>query len=144
MQSPLPLQMAVSTATNDHRFGQFQGFSTLLQLVHVATDGGASQSLSSVYLPLSDCTYGRPIQRFPKCGHHHDFAELHGQSMWQARCSRRNVPRREQRLHGAKEGLHDDMEYEQIYLNESLKADPSARRRNEQHRLILQASLPGD
>jgi hypothetical protein len=79
MQLPLPLQMAVSTATSDHRFGQFQGFSTPPQLVHVVTDEVATQSLSNVYRPLSDCTYGRPKRRFPKYGRRHDFGELHGQ-----------------------------------------------------------------
>jgi hypothetical protein len=79
MQLPLPLQMAVSTATSDHRFGQFQGFSTPPQLVHVVTVEVATQSLSSVYRPLSDCTYGRPIRRFPKYERHHDFAVLRGQ-----------------------------------------------------------------
>jgi hypothetical protein len=56
-----------------------------------------------------------PKQHFPNYGHHHGYEESHGRLMWQAQNSKHIDHHREQRLHGVKVELSDDMEYEQIY-----------------------------
>jgi hypothetical protein len=107
--------MVLDTATICDLCDLFPEFSMLHQLVHVAKCAGASPSLLTAYLPLSDCTYGTQRQRFPSCGHRHDCAESRGRSKWQAQNSKRSDYCHGQKLHDVKVELHGDMEYEQIY-----------------------------
>jgi len=67
--------MAANTASSDHRFDLFQGFSTQLLLAPVVNGEASNQSLLDVYRPLSDCTYGRLKLHFPKYEHLHDYVE---------------------------------------------------------------------
>jgi hypothetical protein len=67
--------MVLDTATICDLCDLFPEFSMLRQLVRVAKCAGANPSLSTVYQPLNDCTYGKQRQHFPSCGHHRDCAE---------------------------------------------------------------------
>jgi hypothetical protein len=69
-----------------------------------------------VYLLLCDCIDGRQKQRFPNYVHHRDCVELRDQLKLQALRNKRIDLHLEQKSHGAKVGLSDDTEFEQIYL----------------------------
>jgi hypothetical protein len=75
--------MALGTATTCDLCDQFQGFSKPPQLVRVEECVIATLIPSSVYQPLSDCTYGTLKRHFPNCVRHLDYEESHGQSMSQ-------------------------------------------------------------
>jgi hypothetical protein len=107
--------MVLDTATICDLCDQFPEFSMLRQLVRVAKSAGASPFLLTAYRPLSDCTYGKQIQRFPSCGRHRDCAESHDQLMLQVQSNKHSDCYRGQILHGEKVERRDDMEYEQIY-----------------------------
>jgi nucleotidyltransferase/DNA polymerase involved in DNA repair len=75
--------MARDTAAICDLCDQFQGFAMLPQLVRVEESAIATLIPSSVYQPLSDCTYGTLKRHFPNCVRHRDYEESHGQSMSQ-------------------------------------------------------------
>jgi hypothetical protein len=67
---------------------QFQGFAMLPQLVRVEGSAIATLIPSSVYQPLSDCTYGTLKRHFPNCVRHRDCEESRDQSMSQVLSSK--------------------------------------------------------
>jgi hypothetical protein len=115
MQSLLPHQMVLSTATICDLCDLFPEFSMLRQLARVAMCEAASPSLLIVCQLLSDCTYDKQRQRFPNYGHLLDYGESHGRSMLQEQSNKRSDCYPERKLHDVKVELHGDMEYEQIY-----------------------------
>jgi hypothetical protein len=107
--------MARDTATTCDLCDQFQGFSKRRQLARVEASLVANLIPSNAYRPLSDCTCDKLKQRFPSCAHHHDCAELHGQSMLQVLSNKRIDHHLWQKLRDEKVERHDDKEFEQIY-----------------------------
>jgi hypothetical protein len=60
----------------------------LPQLVRVEGSAIATLIPSSVYQPLSDCTYGTLKRHFPNCVRHRDCEESRDQSMSQVLSSK--------------------------------------------------------
>jgi hypothetical protein len=107
--------MALDTAATCDLCDLFQESSMRRQLALAEVCAIATPTLSTVYLPLSDCTCGRLKPHSPSCGHRHDFEESHGRLRLLVLNSKHNVHHREQRLHDEIMALSDDMEFEQIY-----------------------------
>jgi hypothetical protein len=84
--------MARDTAAICDLCDQFQGFAMLPQLVRVEEFVIATLIPSSVYQPLSDCTYGTLKRHFPNYVRHHGYAESRDQSMSQVLSSKHIDP----------------------------------------------------
>jgi hypothetical protein len=108
--------MALNKATIDYPCDRFREFAMRHQLVREEVSEVSIPNLLEVYLPLSDCTCGKPKQRSPNYVLRHANEELRDLSKSQVRRNKHSAHHRAQILHVVKVELRGDMGSLQIYL----------------------------
>jgi hypothetical protein len=125
--------MALDKATIDYPCDPFREFAMRHQLVREEVSEVSIPNLLVAYLPSSDCTCGKQIQRSPNCVRRHESEESRDLSKSLVLRNKHNGHHRAQILHVVKVAPRGDMEFLQIYLAESLMGVRSDPAQNAEH-----------
>jgi hypothetical protein len=125
--------MALDKATIDYQCDPFREFAMRHQLVREEVSEVSIPNLLVAYLPSSDCTCGKQIQRSPNYVRRHESEESRDLSKSLVLRNKHNGHHRAQILHVVKVAPRGDMEFLQIYLAESLMGVRSDPAQNAEH-----------
>jgi hypothetical protein len=125
--------MALGMEAIDYPYDLCQEFAKPHQQVRVEVSEVSIPNLLVAYLPSSDCTCGKQIQRSPNCVRRHESEESRDLSKSLVLRNKHNGHHRAQILHVVKVAPRGDMEFLQIYLAESLMGVRSDPAQNAEH-----------